>query len=361
MRRALCCLCLIVTACSHANRAAPPPSTTPEASEPVITLPSADAQPIALRLIVAGDGGAPGPVHAAVFGAARALADQVKAPTVVVMPGDLTYPKGLPADCQAARARLEQDYLSVLPSVTFVAVPGNHDHGDVDEGANPAVAARDAFFDCQEQASSVELTGWDAQTCACAPHWRAPIGVADVGTIPVLQPSSTRPGLSIVAYDSQQALAHPARVAGEVAHALQALPEGEQALILAHHPLRTAGAHEYGKNPQDAGSTTYQAYVKAFSEVLDHNPKVLLLVFGHDHSMQFSPGTPPELISGAAAKTSPVTAPPPGGFAKGDTPGLATVDLLQNGETRVTILWSGDPWTTTLPAPALSVRETPAP
>lgn len=343
----------LLIGCSHATPVAEPEGPP----SPMLTLPQPPLTPIALRLIVAGDGGEPGPVHAASFGTVKVLARAADAPALLLMPGDLTYPQGLPDSCPAARARLQQDYLAAVPSLTMIVVPGNHDHGDLDVGTNPAIAARVAWFDCQEQASVTKLTGWSAESCTCDPRWRAPLGTADVAVLPVLDPAAGRPGLSVVAYDSQKALSHPALVAGELAHALRTLPFDRQALVMAHHPLATAGAHAQGATDQDTGSARYREYARAFTEVVDANPKVLLMVFGHDHSLQYRPGSPPVLVSGAASKMSSVEGPAaPGGFAVGDTPGLATVDLLQNGETRITLIWSGESWTTTLPAPGISVR-----
>lgn len=294
---------------------------------------------VALRLFVVGDGGEPGPRHDAVFGAVQRLAQETKVRALLLMPGDLTYPVGLPADCQASLTRLRQDYLSAVPDLPIIVVPGNHDHGDLDLGTNALIAGRDAYFDCDAQRAAASLEQWAPATCPCDPRWHDPVALGSVGKWPLLS------GLTLITYDSQAALSRPEAVAAAVENVIDHEPAGQRLILMAHHPLESYGPHGYEhRSAQDVASAPYQAYVQRFSKLFrERASRILLLIFGHEHNLQYLPGSPPELISGAGSKTSPAGTPPRGVFGEGETSGFAVVDLLTDGGATVTLVWSGHP------------------
>ncbi len=303
-----------------------------------LNVPALSRTDVVLRLFVAGDGGEPGPRHDAVFGAIRKLAvENSGTPGILLMPGDLTYPAGLPSDCVAARERLQRDYLSVVPDVPIVVVPGNHDHGDPDLGTNAVIAARDVYFDCSAQAAAAAIEHWSPDRCPCETRWKDPVGLSGAGSWPL----DSR--LTLVAYDSQLALSQPDVVAREVERLIAEEPADRRIVVMAHHPLVTFGPHgSEHRSAQDVASAAYQAYVQRFSRLIQAHPdRILLLIFGHEHNLQYLPGMPPALISGAASKTSPVGPVPSGAFGKGDVSGFAVVDLLASGAATVTMIGSG--------------------
>jgi hypothetical protein len=338
MRRTALFLGLVI-GCAHAEQQPTGPASP-------LTLPDFAGEPaVALRMFVIGDGGAPGPNHDAVFGAVRALANGSSTPAVVLMPGDLTYPAGLPATCPAALQRLREDYLEAVPTLPVIVALGNHDHGDLPFGTNPQIASRDAWFDCSLQASVTAITGWTPDACPCEQRWHDPAGVQSVGTWQLAQ------DLTLVIYDSQAALAQPEAVGKALEEALGRLAPSERLIVMAHHPLVTVGPHgQQERGPQDLSSPTYGAYARRFTDILGrYSGGILLAIYGHDHNLQFFPGHPPELISGAGSKTSPVTGKPQGGVALGDTPGFAVVDVLVNDGLRITLVWDGAPQVFDLP------------
>ena len=350
MRASRTALLLLTVVACHRQTVVP----TPSGAEVVINLPDqSNEAPIALRLFVVGDGGEPGPRHDAVFASVRTLIADTPVRAMLLMPGDLTYPKGLPADCSAALNRLQMDYLSAAPDLQIVVVPGNHDHGDPESGANPLIRDRDAYFDCTLQPTIAALEHWSPANCPCDPRWHDPSAPTNVGTWSLLASTPLRAGMTLVTYDSQAALANPEEVAHELERTLDNVPADRRVILMAHHPLVTYGPHGSGdKGEQDVGSARYQEYVRRFTQVVEPRAsRFALLIFGHEHSLQYLPGSPPELISGAGSRTSPVKGLPPGVFAVGETPGFAVVDLLAAGGVDVTLLSSGKPHVEHIPAP----------
>lgn len=343
---------LLAAACRNAAPpppVAPPPraAKAPPRPRPPLTVPVLANEGVTLRLVVLGDGGEQGPVHTAAFTAAASVlrgSARAKVPALVLMPGDLTYPEGLDGACPAARARLVQDYFEPLPDARFVAVAGNHDHGNPGATESPEIARRHAYFDCAHAARLGPSLGWDPATCACEPRWEYPGGGAVTGTRELVAPAPGRAGFQLVTYDSQAAIARPAALAEAIAAALDAVPRDRAIVLMGHHPWRSRGAHARpgSVRPQDLESPPYRAMLAALEPVIAaRRDRLALAIFGHDHHVEFSPGAPPIVISGAAAKATPLVTPPAPGdatFAAGDTPGFAVVDLHAAGTLALTFV-----------------------
>lgn len=342
--RLLAALSLALAAC----RAAPP-----------LKLPKLDADPaVSLRLVVIGDAGYPGPGHDAAFQtlvrAGELIRDDRAGPLLALVPGDLFYEAGLPADCARARTRVDAEYLRLAPDFTFIAVAGNHDHGSPGAEEVPAIARRAAFFDCAHQAEAAAATGWNPATCACDRRWEYPTGLGDVGTRSLVEPAPGRSGFTLVTYDSQAALARPDDVAQQLEAALDAVLADRRIVVMGHHPLASNGPHGTDPTPgaQDLKSRPYAAYIARFAPIFEARAaRIALLVFGHDHTLELRPGRPPLLISGAGAKATSVAPAVPGGFAAGNTPGFALLDLRLDGGLAVTFVDDRAPSRYELPAP----------
>lgn len=350
MRRLAIVLALLLTA------GCPPPNVPRAAlaacNESALVVPDLPSpEPGETRLWVMGDAGWAGDTHDTSFAALRALHERWPEARTVLVPGDLSYQKGLSADCRKARERLRADYIDAAPGLTFVATPGNHDHANDAERDVPEVAARHAYFDCAHQQRAASLTGWDPASCACLPEWKLPEGVGDIGVRELRAPDESGPGLVLVTLDSQSALARPQALANELQSALADVPSDRRVLLMLHHPLRSCGPHgTTGASPQDELHPRYQAYLDAVRPVIEaHASRILLVIAGHDHSLQLFRGRPPELVSGAAAKTSGVAACE-AVVAYGHTPGLVVLDVRTDGSQRLTFVHRGAPHVVELPA-----------
>lgn len=354
MRRLAIVLAVLST--SFLTTGCPPPNVprvaSAESAQSTLELPDLPVpEPGETRLWVMGDAGWAGRTHETSFATLRALHERWPEASTVLVPGDLTYQKGLSTNCRKARERLRADYTDAAPGLTFVATPGNHDHADDEQRDVPEVAARHAYFDCAHQQRAASLTGWDPAHCACLPEWKLPEGVGDVGVRELRAPDEQGPGLVLVTLDSQAALARPEAIANELQGTLADVPSDHRVLLMMHHPLRSCGPHgTSGGSAQDEHHPRYQAYLDAVRPVVEaHASRILLVIAGHDHSLQFFRGRPPELVSGAAAKTSGVT-DCRGNVAYGDTPGLVVLDVRTDGSQRLTFVHRGAPHVVELPA-----------
>ncbi len=336
-------LTTLAIGCSHApvlvtvkaNGVAPPIvlSSTPPPSSTV------------LRAFVLGDAGREGSIRQTVDAAMRVRLALRRVKTVVLMPGDLFHPTGLGTDCARARERVEAEYVSKFPGVQFYSVAGNHDHGEIANEARPKLAHRVAYFDCRYHDLLEDETGWPA-SCACVKDWSYLTG-------PGLAGWANLGPVALVGYDSQQALVDARDVAGAFANALAAAPKGEPVLVMGHHPFVSFGPHGAGqvRTDGDLKSRAYQAYLTAVEPIVEKNaPRIALLLFGHDHMMEFVPGHPSELISGAGAKMTHLFAKPPApDFAVDRTPGFAELDIAQDGSMDVTVFSREPPRTFHIP------------
>jgi hypothetical protein len=219
-------------------------------------------------------------------------------------------------------------------------VPGNHDHGDIDFGTKPDIAWREVYFDCEQQTNVAGLIGWPLRQCPCDKRWHVPTGAANIGARTLVAAGAARVGFTLLAYDSQAAIENPEQVARDVERALDGAAPTQRMIVMAHHPLVSYGPHgTSGKTPQDLQNPKYKAYIDRFSVAFaSRKDRIALLIFGHDHTVQFIPHEPPILISGAGAKKSGVDKPPPGVFAVGDSPGLAVLELHATGAITVRLI-----------------------
>lgn len=329
LRRFSPLLCLVALACSGArNRCVEPTDTTKTSSLVDVRLPPL-ADDVVFRAFILGDAGEQGPIRDAVNEALASRIRASRAPSAVLMPGDLFYPAGLPDGCRAARERIEREYTSRFPNERFVSAPGNHDHGNLRSESDRVAIQRIAHFDCERQRSIPAALAWTgAASCECLDGWSFPsagalTGVEDLGP------------LTLVTYDSQEALSRPLDVARALSDAIDHVPDGRRVIVMAHHPLDSVGAHNRAefRSPQDLRSPEYRAYIAAVRPVFEARaPQIALLVYGHDHSLQYFPeAVPASLVSGAGAKATPVSGSPPGGYAVGDGPGLAELDVHEDG------------------------------
>jgi len=135
-----------------------------------------------LRIFVIGDAGELGTIHDADWNAMKAyLAKGGSVPAVLLIPGDVSYPKGLPDQCGDAWNVLQEEYLKPTPGgVQIYSVPGNHDHGDKDFGTNFDIAWRAAYFDCEQQEYVATQIGWGPKACPCDKRWHVPTGAGTI-------------------------------------------------------------------------------------------------------------------------------------------------------------------------------------
>ncbi len=198
-------------------------------------------------------------------------------------------------------------------NVSGYFIPGNHDWGDgqdYEEGRD-RLGRQQAFV---EQTPGV---GFRPDAGCPGPHW-APLG----------------PDVGLAFLDSEQLLRQrfdadcPYGTLDEVYDSLQVLlresPE-RRTVVMAHHPLKTAGRHGGHRSQlvlpyyilaasggvlQDLHSPRYASMRHAFAGVYadPDTPTPLFHVGGHDHSLQVfnatHPGEPLHLVSGATAKRS---------------------------------------------------------
>ena len=304
------------------------------------------------RIILVGDAGE---ADAAALGEVAVWARQSPEITLVIFLGDNMYPEGM-----TPRRQREADQ-RILPQIDAATgggaralfVPGNHDWADGGEPGYEAILAEAAYVEdhLPHDSGFLPLDGCPG-----------PFGV------------DRFPGIRIVALDTQWWLHEhdkPRETCAqsdpqEFATALSRLVDTDRDVVIAaHHPLNGFGRHagfsdwkehllppligsvivlkrKLWPSNQEFDSGPYQAMTELFQSALsDRSEDKGLLVWaaGHEHSLQVLDGNAVDyvLVSGSAAKTTPVGHGPQTIFAQSQ-PGFMVLDFLVSGQTRLRIV-----------------------
>ena len=332
---------LAASGCSHTL-----PYVRPDTSPEIVSrIPSDDT--LRARVILVGDAGE---ADATALGEVAVWASQNPDATLVVFLGDNMYPEGM-----TLRQRGEADQ-RILPQIEAATgggaralfVPGNHDWADGGESGYEAVVAQAEYV-----AGHLPHDGGFLPLDGCP----GPIAVDRFS------------GVRIVAVDTQWWL-HEGRKPTDscpyssprkfAASLLRLVDTDLDVVIVAHHPLDGFGRHagfsdwkEHLLPPligsliamkrklwpavQDFQSEPYQEMTALFESALairTNDNGVLVWAAGHEHSLQVLEGNVVDyvLVSGSAAKTTPVSHGPQTVFAQSQ-PGFMVLDFLMSGQT----------------------------
>jgi len=341
------------------------PQTTPPVA------PAALSDSIDVSLFLIGDTGKalvdePEPVLEALVAQASVSPDN----SWIVLLGDNIYPGGVPEDPESKKRRKAEAELRVQVEAAIrsgaetIFLPGNHDHHS---GGFEAVARQAAFI---HDYGNPRIRFLPEPGCP-GPE------VIDVGeTLRLILLDSEWWIAEKRRGDTPEACANrtPAQISAAVQEAL-ATAGSRHAVVLAHHPLATHGAHGgffswrehlfplvrwkswlwvpipvlssiyvgvrvWGGYAQDLGGSQYQEMTARLSEAYaGHQP--LFHAAGHEHSLQVLEGsfnTRWNLVSGAGSVKRPDE------VGKGDDTvfvspkaGFMRVDLLQDGRVRLSV------------------------
>ncbi len=329
---------LFAGACSHTRPYFPDPAFQPVTA-------AADDADLDSRLILAGDAGEPDPPTLARLAEwARRSPEE----TLVVFLGDNMYPEGM------TPRRQDEASMRLLPLIDAVTgsgarslfIPGNHDWADGGPGGLEAVRAQAAYVRTHTGQGDVFL-----------PRDGCP------GPVTIDVSSALR----IVAIDSQWWLhpwekpveecrfADPGSFRSELASQVDT---DRDVVIVAHHPLDGHGRHagfsslrehllppiagslialwrRLAPRAQDYGSEAYRAMTDLFRSGLERPPRgerLRIWASGHEHSIEIQESDVVDyvLISGSAAKTTPVGDGPATLFAL-SRPGFMVLDFQSSG------------------------------
>ncbi len=193
--------------------------------------PALPAEDLAFRVILIGDAGAPGP-REPVLATLKAWARRDPDRTLVAFLGDNVYEDGfLGADRRDEERRLERqlETLEGLPGPRGLFIPGNHDWAGGSEAGLAALKAQQEYVEARLSPGSF------------LPRDGRP------GPVKIDLPDSAGAVLRLVAVDSQWWLHEgPKPVAdrnGVGAALVRCLTTDLPVVVLAHHPLESAGNH----------------------------------------------------------------------------------------------------------------------
>ena len=361
----LATLCIGLPGCGHARAVSAAPGSAPPA-------PPAE---IDVTLFLIGDAGGPAapPDSEPVFMALRAAAASAPHPFIVFL-GDNVYPEGMPdsaAPKRRAAERVLTQQLRVLQAsgARGFFVPGNHDWDHMQPGGWDAIRRQERF---------ITAAGGGA---ALLPAGGCPgPAVVDVGAV-----------VRLVALDSQWWLQDgpkpegatsscPAATASAVIDSMGAAlrTAGRRvAVVVAHHPLASGGAHgghfewqdhvfplrhikpwlwiplpligsaypmarAEGISSQDIPSPAYQRMLVALDSAFASAPAPpLIYAAGHEHTLQVIAGTSTRyvLVSGAGTfgHIDHVIALDSTRFARSAS-GFMRVEFLRDGRARLGVI-----------------------
>lgn len=371
-------LLLALAACSHSN----PYYTEPRA------VPAAAAEEVARRVLLVGDTGHADGVSAPPLDALSAHASEIPERTTVAFLGDLIYEYGLPAVGAPGRMQAErrigvQVEVMRRSGAEGIFVPGNHDWDSSRAGGWAHVLELQTYLD------AAATTG-------------ARVSVQPRGGCPgpVTPPLSAGVRLIVLdtqwwlhGYDKPSVDANPTGCvhvdragvrAALAAELLTAHTEGDRAIVLAHHPLKSSGVHSgfsdwkmhvfpfTALNPdiyvplpllgsitpllralrspllQDMTNPQYRDMIAAIDGVLDDAARQgaapLIYAAGHDHHLEVleSDGARYHLISGygSDAHGTAVTHSDDTLFAHSGPrqPGFMQLDFLGDRRVRLAVI-----------------------
>lgn len=328
---------------------------------------------VAVTLFLVGDAGEPAPGGEPVL---QALSKQIKGTagrTVVAILGDNIYPNGLPPAAAPDRAAMEVRLRAQLEAARVggaevLVLPGNHDWENGRKGGWEAVLRQQRFVD----ETYDERVRWLPRDGCPGPT------IVDEG-----------PFLRLIALDTQWFLHRGPRPYGPDSDCVAATAEealdhlraalkdsgGRHTVLLAHHPLRSAGRHggffpwqdhifplrhlrswlwlplpvvgsiyplsrQLGISSQDQSSSGYERLVEGLIDAFgDHPP--LLYAAGHEHNLEVlgGPSRPWVVVSGAGrfGETTRL-----GGRSDAlylsEEAGFARLEVLASGQVRLAIV-----------------------
>jgi hypothetical protein len=332
-----------------------------------------DTSQLAYTAFLIGDAGSPDPNEPTLKLLDQQLhASSAQARSAIFYLGDNIYPVGMPAEQAPTRRAMERrvntqlDILKGYRGRRFM-IPGNHDWGQGKADGLQRNAYEEAYVERYLQ--------------TIAPLSNADAYVPSDGCPGPFEIRAT-PDLVVIAINSQWFLHRyerpfgpnsPCDVPDEGAFfrrldTLLARHRGQQVLVVAHHPILSAGAHggyfpltdhlfplrilrkwawvplpavgslyplgrRRGISTQDIAHPAYQAYKAGLEAVFARHPHVVYAT-GHEHTLQYLPGNGyHHVVSGAGCKTEPVGQRGAGFTAQ--TRGFARINYYRNGATWV--------------------------
>ncbi len=335
-------------ACSHTN-----PYFRPGALSPAETRPASPTDSIRNRILLVGDAGE---TDTPVLDEVSEWASRTPEKTIVLYLGDNMYPEGM---TERRRGEADARLLPQIEAVTEsgargVFLPGNHDwaSGDEDEGYDAVVA--------QARYVNQHMPGMD--------NFLPKNGCPGPALLDLLQ------GVRIIALDTQWWLQKGEKPTSEcpqpnreavVDRLVELLDTDLDVVVAAHHPLGGYGRHsgfsdwkdhllppiigtvialsrKLPLRDQDFNASAYRRMVDDINSAFSRRPVgegLLLFAAGHEHSLQVLEGELVDyvLISGSAAKTSPVSHGEDTLFAHLHT-GFMVVDFMESGSALLRVI-----------------------
>ncbi len=319
----------LAAGCTSTGRTYVSPALTSGAAD------TAEASPVAYRVLLIGDAGAVRTDGAdPVLGTLRAHAEAAGPQSITVFLGDNVYPHGLPPAGDPDRARAEAildaqiDALRSLPGRALF-LPGNHDWKNSKAGGLQQLREQEAYLK------------------------------ARLGSKGTFLPSGGFPGpahldlgerLRLVAIDTEWWLGQHERAEGEDADGTEVRDDADflvalsdevqrarsrRMLVVGHHPLFSNSNHagvvsprkqlsppvigtiaafvrrSVGKSPQDLASSRYSALRLGLQRIFTQRDG-LVYAAGHEHTLQYFPvrrqgALQHHLVSGSGSQSSYVT------------------------------------------------------
>lgn len=336
--------------------------------------PAPDTSQLAYSVFLIGDAGSPDPEEPIIQELKRQIHQpDAQARSAVVYLGDNIYPIGLPKEGSPLRGEMERrmktqlDILKGYDGERYI-IPGNHDWEQGARGGAEANLREEAFVESYLRSQdSIRVLGGDNYV----PSNNCP------------GPFETRLSENVVliainsqwflhAFDRPYGPNNACDVANEDEFFSQlddllAKHRGEHVIVVAHHPLMSAGIHggyftladhlfpisvkvkwallplpiigsvyplarKYGGISQDIPHPRYQAYIKGL-ETLFHKYPNIVYAAGHEHNLQYFEGVNyHHIVSGSGCKTQHVR------------DGLGDFNFKEKGIARVNYYRSGDVW-----------------
>jgi hypothetical protein len=251
----------------------------------------------------------------------RRLRESPDASVLVAYLGDNIYDVGAREEYKAedlAKLTVQVDAVRELPRTQAVFLPGNHDwaRGAGNRVAQEAIRVQQAWLSEIAPDSTARFLPTDGCPGPSTMHVAGDVHVLFIDTEWLLRRPDDACGSSSDFYERLQ------RRLEELA--------GQRVILAAHHPMATGGPHGGNAEPfargpfiqyfatktgtiaQDLSSGRYSAMIDSIQGAIERSGnRPLAFVAGHDHSLQviklLEANSPYfQLVSGSAAKTSPV-------------------------------------------------------
>lgn len=310
-----------------------------------------DPRDIDVSLFLIGDAGDPHEGEGALQALRDALARLPRGRiALVAFLGDNVYEKGLPKPASRGsadalrRLQAQREVLKNGPT-RGLFVPGNHDWERSGKGGWAAICRADTTLQSLRVADHIEASL--QPTKGCPGPWHE-----DVGTrlrIVVLDtqwwlhpgPKPPDPASPVECGSIACAESTPSAVVSAVKDLLTNTGN-RHAVVLAHHPLATAGPHGRKNGDQDLKNAAYDRLISSMKEAFATAPP-LLYAAGHEHSLQFlqPAGLPSIVVSGAGSRSkgSDVRPRPDQGVRfHSAAPGFMRLDVLSDGRAYLEVI-----------------------